>query len=410
MRFPPPTSTDNEAFRSSYFPDPEGTLEPTLAPFGLFPPESTLAPTANPPPFGLDPIPDMTTITDPPPLGLDPIITQPDVSSSTGNLSTTPPTAPSKQGKKLKTPTPFSGKREDLRSFLQEVKLYLRGNYQAYPDDEDQILFVLSYMSEGNAKDWKEEFVEVAEQTSIQNNTDFTLGTFDDLIKQITADFSPFDGARDAIREMKGMKLGNDSIEEHVNKFKMLVTKSRLAKNDAIAEYFRETLPIPLQKEIMRIPEPPKTLDDWYKWAIQLQNNFLIMRNTIGKTKGEDTSSSSNKKHDSLPPPRRFYFDRSSQKDPNAMDVDAMTTEKRMALMKKGACFICEGIGHRASDHKAGGSHEDKKGKGKTLQKSDIKAIHALLQGLSKSDMGELLALTSGKKEEEEEKADDEDF
>ena len=30
------------------------------------------------------------------------------------------------------------------------------------------------------------------------------------------------------------------------------------------------------------------------------------------------------------------------KKDDDAMDIDAMSTEKRNTLMKKGACFICE--------------------------------------------------------------------
>ena len=48
--------------------------------------------------------------------------------------------------------------------------------------------------------------------------------------------------------EMKEMKMGNASIEEHVAKFKMLVTKSKLEKNEAVVEYFRETLPFPSEK------------------------------------------------------------------------------------------------------------------------------------------------------------------
>ena len=39
------------------------------------------------------------------------------------------------------------------------------------------------------------------------------------------------------------------------------------------------------------------------------------------------------------------------ERDLNAMDVDAMATEKRTALMRKGACFICEEPGHLAKDH-----------------------------------------------------------
>ena len=56
--------------------------------------------------------------------------------------------------KKLKTPTPYCGKGEELWKFLQEVKIYLLANIDSYPEDLDKILFVLSYMSEGDANSW----------------------------------------------------------------------------------------------------------------------------------------------------------------------------------------------------------------------------------------------------------------
>lgn len=254
--------------------------------------------------------------------------------------------------KKLKTPTPFTGKREDLRKFLQEVKLYLLANRDIYPTNLDKVLFVLSYMSEGDANSWKEEYVDTAEQKAAQENKDMDLGTYDEFIKQLTKDFSPYDAPKDAIYEMKEMKLGNTSIEEHVSKFKMLVTKSRLEKNDAVAEYFRETLPIPLQKNIMSLPEPPTTLDKWYEWAVKLQNNFIRMRNAIAKTqtRGSHTTSNNNRKP-AEKGPRRFYFEPTREtRDPNAMDVDFMSTDERTDLMKKGACFRCKRPGHRANE------------------------------------------------------------
>ena len=91
--------------------------------------------------------------------------------------------------KKLKTPTPFSGKREDLRKFLQEIKIYLLANADAYPTDLDKILVVLSYMSEGDAASWKEEFFDTAEQKAAQHSTTLTLGTYPELIALIEKDF-----------------------------------------------------------------------------------------------------------------------------------------------------------------------------------------------------------------------------
>ena len=68
----------------------------------------------------------------------------------------------------------------------------------------------------------------------------------------------------------------------------MLVTKSKLEKNDAVAEMFRETLPIPLQKNILSLATPPLKLDEWYDWAVKLQNNFLRMKNTISRARDEE--------------------------------------------------------------------------------------------------------------------------
>ena len=96
-------------------------------------------------------------------------------------------------------------------------------------------------MSKGDVNSWKEEFFDSAEQILAQAGTTLTLGTYKNFIAEIEKDFSPYDAPKDTIYEMKELKLGKTSIEEHVLKFKMLVTKSKLAENDAVAEYFRET-------------------------------------------------------------------------------------------------------------------------------------------------------------------------
>ena len=121
------------------------------------------------------------------------------------------------------------------------------------------------------------------------------------------------------------------------------------------------------------------------------------------------------------------YFDRKKtreEKDPNAMDIDAMSTEKRAALMKKGACFICEETGHLARDHKEHEKKNKDKGKGKasnytpTPKKDKIQRIHAVLSKLSEEETKQLLAIQAlaqkpaqeeEKKEETKEKEEDSD-
>ena len=115
--------------------------------------------------------------------------------------------------RKLKTPTLYSGKHKDLQKFPQEVKIYLWGNASLYPSDKDKILFVISYMSNGDANAWKEEFFEAAEQTAAQTNApNPVLGTYEEFIKKLTNDFSPYDTLKDAIHDMKEMQMNNTLI------------------------------------------------------------------------------------------------------------------------------------------------------------------------------------------------------
>ena len=69
---------------------------------------------------------------------------------------------------KLSPPKAFTGKREDLKKFLQDVKLYLNVNKKIYDTDDKQISFALSYMNDGDAASLLEEAM---------GKDEFTLGT-----------------------------------------------------------------------------------------------------------------------------------------------------------------------------------------------------------------------------------------
>ena len=73
------------------------------------------------------------------------------------------------------------------------------------------------------------------------------------------------------------------------------------------------------------------------------------------------------------------------------MDIDAMSMEKQAALMRKGACFICEEPGHLAQDHKKQtekGNDLPQKMKGKELHAH----IRALLAQMEEDDKEEFFA------------------
>lgn len=178
-------------------------------------------------------------------------------------------------------------------------------------------------MSEGDANAWKDEFFEAAEQM-----TPFTQGTYEDLIKAITKDFSPYNAPKTQFtkwrRWRRQIQDAGDKVEVEEEQHGSRILQRVLT--DPTAEEHPLTL-----------AEPPSKLEGWYEWL----NNHLRMRSTIMEmmNKGHLTTNLNtnwNLNHK----PRRFYF-HWEKKDADAMDVDAMSTE-RDDLMKKGLCFLCK--------------------------------------------------------------------
>ena len=83
----------------------------------------------------------------------------------------------------------------------------------------------------------------------------------------------------------------------------------------------------------------PKILDEWYEWAMKLDNNYHKMMRIMGQGFERKKPNNNGKK---------WMF---TQKDPNTMDVDAMSIEDRNELMKRGACFRCKKSKHLSKDY-----------------------------------------------------------
>ena len=242
---------------------------------------------------------------------------------------------PERKGElKLNQPKPFTGKREDLKKFLQDVQLYLHVNDKVYDNNTKKISFALSFMNDGDAAaSWKEQLLEDALGKSI-----FTLGTRAAFKKDLKEAFQPYDAPRDALEEMKTLQMGSNSIEEHNTHFKMIVTRSGLnSMSPAVIDYYQETLSIPLQRRILSLENLPKTLQEWYDWAAKLDNNWRKMQRILGQSRELNYQKDPNGKKKEQAK-RRFNF---TCLDPNAMDMDinTLTIEKQGEMMKKGLCL-----------------------------------------------------------------------
>ena len=167
----------------------------------------------------------------------------------------------------------------------------------------------------------------------------------------------------------------DDSVEEHIAKFKSLVSESRIdAASPVIIDMFRETLTIPVQRRILTLEKPPTTLPEWYDWAIKIDHNWRRMQMIVGRTQNSQQKGKNQ---------RKFYFPRREQRDPNAMDIDRLSIEEREKLMKEGRCFRCKETGHRANECPSKG-----KTKEEPKKRMNRKELHTHVRSLFK-DMTE---------------------
>ena len=128
-------------------------------------------------------------------------------------------------------------------------KTHLQANRAIYDNDEKKVVFVLSFMTEGDATTWREQWLdELDEKAKAANKTEMDFGTFANLMKLLEKDFATYDAPGDMLEKMKGLHYDQkSSIEDHVSQFKALLSQSGMEESLSVIDYFRQTLPITLQ-------------------------------------------------------------------------------------------------------------------------------------------------------------------
>ena len=141
-----------------------------------------------------------------------------------------------------------------------------------------------------------------------------------------------------------------------ITDFRLLIRDARLSTDSPsdqihLIKMFMTCLNPQLKNIIFR-DIVPKTIEDWYAKAIQYNSNYQLAQALTAldnQTPKKNTGKS-------------WFNQNQNQKDPNAMDIGAMTTmngtafigalteEMHTALMKIGACFWCRKTGHLSRD------------------------------------------------------------
>ena len=311
----------------------------------------------------------------------------------------------------LDKPSPFDGDRKKTETFIQECKIYLQINKRIYSTDETQVAFILSLMKEKEALRWKQTYI----KTLLNTDGDLIFPKVKDFVGLIIDYFQPINQVVDAAHQLMMLRQGKKTAEEVITEFRLLTSQAGYTCETPsdhlhLIGKLQNILNPSLVKKILLLDNPPVTINDWVRKAITIDGQYRATMDILNRRINDGKPSKEGTKRTWS---NNYRGKSKEERDPNAMDVDAMSTEKRAALMRKGACFICEETGHMAKDH-----NDFMKKKKTNIRKTttttpsssskpkSIKEIHALLQALSPTETKELLALQSTDQEEPEEESD----
>ena len=150
--------------------------------------------------------------------------------------------------------------------------------------------------------------------------------------------FSPVDDARAACLEMKHLKQKKGALEDYVTKFQLLAVRSGIKEDVSLIEYFINGLHPDIVRAIYAKDTIPEKIDDMIDAASKAQtatdcaNTIITAARSLHNEKTE----------------------RTIKIKASTLNIDQLSYQECTEHMKKGLCFVCHKLGHRASDHKSG--------------------------------------------------------
>jgi len=276
----------------------------------------------------------------------------------------------------------FDGSHTKSNRWLRNITAYLTINRTMYDNDEKKVATALSYMTEGAAAIWFEDFMDHAQTLDPTSNADVALqtpygyGTWNDFITEFKTAFSPVDIQGTAMVQLMNLHQGKRSITEYITEFNQLALHAKVTDNVNKCNYFIQGLPEDFADTM--VLQGQCHFNDYNKLianCLQLTNDHARLEG-IKRSHGFKNRSQNHYNGNSSHP--RYipsYQPSAPQKDPNAMDVDTtdvhlgkLSDQEREYLRKNNRCFRCHKLSHMSKDCRVQfpAPVQDPKGKGKT--------------------------------------------
>ena len=259
----------------------------------------------------------------------------------------------------------FKGKREESQGFFFSLNSYLSSNANIYNTDLLKVYYALSRFTEGDARLWaldvhiKAETVDPSSITATQpNGTLYGYPTWANFKKDFKKAFSPVDSVSAAMAKLQVLHQGyNVSVSNHLATFNNLASTAEITHYPTRRDYFMRSLRLDLSRALITSGRyDAGNWDELVDNLLTTENNLETFKALQNRNSSQNSSNSRNQ--------GRFQNNRPrynpTPRDPNAMDIDAITMPFPKKLtqagrdwcIKNNACFQCRQIGHAVKDCK----------------------------------------------------------
>jgi hypothetical protein len=152
------------------------------------------------------------------------------------------------------------------------------------------------------------------------------------------------------VNRLEMLRQGKKTAEELNTELLQIVGQARMDRKTPsdhlhLIGYYKKVLEPRLSRKIFFSDNVPKTIDGWMEKAIQFDTNWRIsslffkdIKMNLSKQKADTNKSNRNAR----------WWRTSKRKDPNVMNVDALTMEEKGMLLRQGKCFRYRKTGHMA--------------------------------------------------------------
>lgn len=269
--------------------------------------------------------------------------------------TSTSPAGRKKLSLKPSPPSVFGGDRSEGKAFLTSCRTYIRLCPESFDDEEQKIIWAMSYMKDGRAARW-------AAREFEQEVADGELRFIDwaDFEEKFSEEFTPLNREVDAVNvlETSAYHQGRKSVDDYLDRFRDLIHDSGYTDNKTIVVKFRRGLDRRISNALagMTSGRPSDTDPDaWFRLAVQMDQNRAADEAFYAPQRSAappPVPTSSRPGLLSVPKPssgaRPTYFAHATPTpgNPVSMDIDAA----RKGKTPSDACRRCGRIGHWGKD------------------------------------------------------------